>query len=217
MINSETLNTIYFEKLEDKESKKRFKSLPAVFFDRDGVILKERNHLKDLNKVELENGVKEIMEYLTSHNTKIILITNQSGINRGEYSWKDYELVTKKMLNLLGNKVKITAIYANSEDRYQREIQWRKPNPNMIFLASKEHNIELNNSILIGDRISDIQAGINSNIKNIVHVKTGHGSRERKLIKEKFGFSNQNYQHKLKLIENLNDIPLSFFKKILYC
>ena len=100
------------------------------------------------------------------------------------------------MLNLLGNKVKIHAIYANSEDRNIKKIKWRKPSPEMIFLAQKELQIDLFNSVLIGDRNSDLEAGLNAKIKTLVHVQTGHGETERELIKrnikEKFIFKKNN-------------------------
>ena len=84
------------------------------------------------------------------------------------------------MLKLLGHKVKIHAIYANSEDRTFQKIKWRKP-VLMIFLAQRELNLDLFNSVLIGDRNSDLEAGLNANIKNLIHVKTGHGETRKRI------------------------------------
>ena len=172
------------------------------------------------NKVFLEKGVKSFTEFISSKKIPIIIITNQSGIHRGDYHWQDYELVTRKMLKLLGNKVKIHAIYANSEDRNIKKIMWRKPSPNMILLAQKEFNIDLFNSVLIGDRYSDLEAGLNSNIKNLIHVKTGHGESEREFIKKniqenilvKKNKNNFNFQ----LIESLDKINFENFLKYFY-
>ena len=190
---------------------------PALFLDRDGVILKECDHLSDPNKVYLEKGVRSFTEFVSSEKIPIIIVTNQSGIHRGEYHWEDYELVTRKMLKLLGNKVKIHAIYANSEDRNFQTIKWRKPNPGMIFLAQKELNIDLFNSVLIGDRNSDLEAGLNANIKNLIHVKTGQGQREREFIKkniqEKFLIKKNKNNFNIQLIESLDKINFKKFHK----
>ena len=210
------LNKIILIKSELKKGLPIKDYKPALFLDRDGVILKECDHLSDPNKVYLEKGVKSFTEFISSKNIPIIVITNQSGIQRGKYNWKDYELVTRKMLKLLGNKVKIHAIYANSEDRTIQNIKWRKPSPEMIFLAKRELNIDLFNSVLIGDRNSDLEAGINANIKNLIHVKTGHGEREREFIKkniqEKFLFNN-NKNLNFQLIESLDKLSFKNFHK----
>ena len=191
---------------------------PALFLDRDGVILKENDHLSDPNKVYLEKGVKSFTEFISSKNIPIIIVTNQSGIHRGDYHWGDYELVTKKMLKLLGNRVKIHAIYANSEDRKLQKIKWRKPSPEMILLAQKDLGIDLSHSVLIGDRNSDLEAGLNANIKNLIHVKTGHGESEREFIKnnikENFLFKDKNFN--FQLIESLDKVNLKNFHKFFH-
>jgi len=202
-------------KLNKELAKKHYN--PALFLDRDGVILKECDHLSDPNKVQLEEGVKSFTEFISSKNIPIIIITNQSGIYRGDYQWEDYELVTRKMLKLLGNNVKIHAIYANSEDRNFKKIMWRKPSPNMILLAQKELNIDLFNSVLIGDRNSDLEAGLNANIKNLIHVKTGHGESERetikKNIKENFILKKNKNNFNFQLIDSLDKINFKNFLK----
>ena len=217
-----TLNKIILISSKSNRELTRNDSRPALFLDRDGVILKECDHLSNPNKVYLEEGVKSLTEFISSKDIPIVIVTNQSGIYRGDYHWEDYELVTRKMLNLLGNKVKIHAIYANSEDRNIKKIKWRKPSPEMIFLAQKELQIDLFNSVLIGDRNSDLEAGLNANIKNLIHVKTGHGESERekikKNIKENFIVKKNKNNVNFQLIESLDKINLkdfhnSFFDK----
>ena len=176
-----------------------------------------QNHLSNPNKVKLEKGVKKLMEFLSFECIPIIIITNQSGIYKGDYSWQDYEKVTERMISLLGESVKITAIYANGEDRKKSNLKWRKPSPKMLTLAKEEYNIELKNSILIGDRLSDIRSGLNANVKNLIHVMTGHGEKERELIINFFKkINNTKLQIKdsnLILIKTIEEISLSFLKK----
>ena len=111
---------------------------PALFLDRDGVIIKENNHLSDPKRVKLEKGIKKILEYISFKNIPIIVITNQSGIYDKKYDWNDFNLVTKRMIFLLGQKVKISAIYANGENRNRKNLVWRKPSPKMILEAKNE-------------------------------------------------------------------------------
>ena len=75
---------------------------PALFLDRDGVLIEERHYLCDPNEVSLCPGSKELVQ--TAHEMKwaIVIVTNQSGIARGFFGWPDYERVTDRMLKLLG-------------------------------------------------------------------------------------------------------------------
>ena len=216
MINGDLHKLIYIN-LDENISIKNRNPRPAMFLDRDGVILKECNHLSNPNKVKLENGVKKLMEFLSFEGVPIIIITNQSGIYKGDYSWQDYEKVTERMISLLGDSVKITAIYANGEDREKSNLKWRKPSPKMLTLAKEECNIELKNSFLIGDRLSDLKCGLNAHIKNLIHVMTGHGEKERELIINYFKkINNTKLQIKdsnLILIKTIEEISLSFLKK----
>ena len=112
----------------------------------------------------------------------IVIITNQSGIGRGYLDWNKYGEITKKMIQLLGYPEKITGIYANDVISDENHITWRKPSPKMLLQASKDLKIDLKNSILIGDRYSDLLAGLNAGLKSLYHVLTGHGNFERSSI-----------------------------------
>ena len=112
----------------------------------------------------------------------MIIITNQSGISKGLLSWDDYHEVNNKMIELLDMPNPIKAIYANSYIT-DKPINWRKPNPAMILKALNDFNLNIKKSILIGDRNSDILAGMRANIPKIFHVSTGHGIKEREYKK----------------------------------
>ncbi len=181
----------------------------AIFFDRDGVLIKDMHYIKDSKYVSLMKGVKEILRHTNNLGYLNIIITNQSGISRNFFTWKDYEKVTNKMLQIINMPDVITAIYANGEgpNELNADKSWRKPNPNMILKASQDFNIDLSQSFLVGDRLSDIQAGHKAGLKNLVHILTGHGYDERKQVMA-------NYCN-LKNILNLRLInDLSCFKKV---
>tara|TARA_Y100000739_G_scaffold211140_1_gene202244 strand:- start:18 stop:686 length:669 start_codon:yes stop_codon:yes gene_type:complete len=180
----------------------------AIFFDRDGVLIKDMHYIKDPQNVSLLNGVDDLLNYTKRLGYLNIIITNQSGISKNLFTWEDYEKVTKRMLALMKTKNSINAIYANGENSNDllENKSWRKPNPNMILKAAKDFNLELSESILIGDRLSDISSGERAGIKNLFHVLTGHGKNERKEVLKNFSQKEKNYN--LFLISDL-----TYFKK----
>ena len=143
---------------------------PAIFFDRDGVLIKDCHHINDPNKVILLDGVTNLIEKANQKGWLIVIITNQSGISRGLFTWKDYEIVTSRMLQLIGKDLMIHAIYANGYVHECNEAIWRKPNPGMLFQASIDLNIDLSKSILFGDRLSDLIAGKRAGLKEVFHL-----------------------------------------------
>lgn len=195
--------------------KKQKKLLPCLFLDRDGVIIKDCNYIKKEKDVILEKGAFNLIKNAYEENWIIVIITNQSGINRGILNWEDYKLVTSKMISLFRFGNPFAAIYANSLGPDSKTNCWRKPCPDMILQALKDLPIDLEKSILIGDRISDLKAGLNANIKKLFHVETGHGIKERESIildkdlskliyKESFIKQKTN----LYLINNLEEFPI---------
>ena len=196
-------------------SKSNFKNKPAIFLDRDGVIINDIGFISKPNDVVLTPGIKNLLIASKILGWSNIIVTNQSGIARGFFEWKDYEKVTFKILELLGKDCKIDAIYANGNlpcNELSKD-SWRKPNPNMILEAASTFNIDLKNSIIIGDRITDILSGYRAGIENFVHVLTGHGQKERNLIIKMF--SKDYESHQLICINNLLEFPINkLLKKI---
>ena len=186
--------------------------IEAVFFDRDGVIIEDCHYIKNAEQVKLCPGAKELIRHFYNQNILVIIITNQSGISKNLITWVDYYNVNNRMIKLLGFPNPVRAVLSNSYEKH-KPINWRKPNPQMILKASKDFNINCSKSILIGDRSSDIVAGIRANIPKLFHVMTGHGKKERPYIKRminKFKNHNEKVKFDLKYIDNLNSFPLKF-------
>ncbi len=196
----------YIDKKVYRKDSKNYKDF-GVFFDRDGVLIEDKHYIKDQDKVALESNSKLIVREFFNRGWKNIIVTNQSGISRGYSSWEDYDLVTEKMLELFEEPNPFFGIYANSFLEHKNNENWRKPNPNMILDAAKEFNINLEKSILIGDRLSDMEAGANAGIKLLIHVETGHGIKEKKTIKtrcDKLGYFNSKvFKSKIMFIQSL--------------
>ena len=153
----------------------------ALFIDRDGVINREINYVHRIGDFEFLPGIFTHLQKFNSLGYLIIIITNQAGIGRGIYTVEDYNKLTSWMLDeFKKNKVEITDVYfdpyhpEHGVGEYRKESYDRKPNPGMIVKASKKHAINLEKSILIGDKLSDIQAGLNAGVGDLFLINTGH-------------------------------------------
>lgn len=152
----------------------------AIFLDRDGVINVDNGYVSIVDDFEFIEGVIEALQELKKKNYLIVVITNQSGIARGYFSEEEFHTLTEWMdWSLADRGVDLDGIYYcphHSEHglgEYKVDCDCRKPKPGMINDATKELGIDLSQSILVGDKISDIQAGINAGVKNNYLVRTG--------------------------------------------
>src|SRR5207237_2887748 len=104
---------------------------PAVFFDRDGTIMQDVNYCSDPKDVHVFPGVPESLGKLRERGFKLIMVTNQSGIGRGYFTWQQYEAVHGEVLRQAGEKL-IDATYV-CPDPPGVESRCRKPAPGMIL------------------------------------------------------------------------------------
>jgi len=134
----------------------------ALFLDRDGIINEDFGYVYESNKFKLVDGIIELIAYFTSIVDHIIVISNQSGIGRGFYTHRDWENFNKQIEKvLMSRSLKIDAFYCCPhlpKSLTGEECICRKPNPGMLLLAKNDFSINLKKSILVGDKISDIQA-----------------------------------------------------------
>jgi len=146
----------------------------ALFIDRDGVINVEKNYLHKQEDFEFIDGVFKSLRFFHEKGYLLIVITNQSGIGRGYYTEEEYQKLTLWMIEeFAANGVDIAKVY-HCPHVEKDECECRKPNPGMIVSAQKEFGIDLENSWLIGDKESDIEAGINAGVGTLVIAKSGH-------------------------------------------
>lgn len=161
-----------------------------LFLDRDGVMIEEKHYLSDPKGVSLISGLKGILEIAKQNRMSVVVVTNQSGIARDLFGWEDYIAVTERMLELIkGEEELIDLIIAcpmhengvKEEYRYDKR-NMRKPEPGMIKYAINRFKMDAAQCIMVGDKVCDLEAGIGAEIKNLFHVKTGHGLRHRAAI-----------------------------------
>jgi D-glycero-D-manno-heptose 1,7-bisphosphate phosphatase len=140
----------------------------AVFLDRDGVlnhvILKNRKPYPpiDLDGVQIIEGVKKFINAFQKANWLVIVVTNQPDVSRNLISKETVE----KINSYLKSTLQFNEIYACYHDNHDF-CDCRKPNPGMLVAAAKKNNIILKNSYMVGDRWSDIEAGIKAGCKTV--------------------------------------------------
>lgn len=139
----------------------------ALFLDRDGVINIEKNYVSRIEEFEFIDGIFDLCRLADKLGFLIIVITNQAGIGRGYYSEADFQHLTQWMVGRFAEEgVTIAGVYHCPDHptagvgEYLRESYDRKPNPGMLLRAKDEFDLDLTGSILVGDKDSDIQAGI---------------------------------------------------------
>jgi D-glycero-D-manno-heptose 1,7-bisphosphate phosphatase len=143
---------------------------PAVFIDRDGTIMQDVDYCSDPQQVKMFPRVAEALRRLKSKGFKVIIITNQSGIGRGFFTVEQYRAVEAEVLRQLGDGT-IDATYF-CPDVPGQHSSCRKPAPGMIVEATREHQIDLARSFLIGDKEIDAECGHNAGVRTI-RVRTG--------------------------------------------
>ena len=148
---------------------------PAVFLDRDGTLIEDVRYCKDPALVRVLPGVPEALDQLRTAGFRTIIITNQSAIGRGWMSVRDYESVHARTIELLGPG-RIDAAYYCA-DSPEAQSTHRKPAPGMILDATRDCQIDLARSWMIGDKRADVLSGRAAGTRTIF-VLCGQGKRE---------------------------------------
>lgn len=142
----------------------------AVFVDRDGTIIHDADYCSDPSQVRAFDGAADALRRLKDAGFKIIVITNQSGIGRGFFTEKQYRAVEAEVARQLGNGL-IDATYF-CPDAPGKPSKCRKPEPGMVLQGAKEHDVDLSQSYLIGDKEVDAECAHNAGTRAI-RVRTG--------------------------------------------
>lgn len=157
----------------------------AIFLDRDGTIIEEVNYLKKIDQVCLLPGVPEAVQKLNKEGWLVVVVTNQSGVARGFLTSDQVNEIHEYIDKLLiEHHAIIDAWYfcPYHPDAVIEEFKLdsfdRKPNPGMLLKAAQEWDIDLKKSVIVGDKNSDIKAGITAGCQAYL-VLTGYGKNEQ--------------------------------------
>jgi len=152
---------------------------PALFMDRDGVIIEYRKHyVRSWSDVVIYPSALAALAKVKDSPYKVVIITNQSAVGRGIISLNAAIDINKRLVDQIikgGGKVdRIFMCPHKPEDN----CQCRKPKPGLIIQAAEELKLDLPNSVLIGDALSDLEAGQVAGVGKLILVRTGRGRQE---------------------------------------
>lgn len=138
----------------------------AVFLDRDGIINEDGNYVHKPENFHFVDGIFDFCRAAQEKSYLLIVVTNQSGIARGYYTENDFLRLNDWMCAKFKEQgISINRVYycpfhlEKGLGQYKMDSYDRKPNPGMFFKAKDEFDIDFQNSIVIGDRDSDMEAG----------------------------------------------------------
>ena len=155
----------------------------AVFFDRDDTLMVNVPYLGDPKKVEAFAEAAAALDELQRAGFFIFVVSNQSGVGRGLITREQVEAVNVELTRQLGGKP-IHAFYHSFATPDDPEPSDRKPSPQLVLQAAKEHGLDLKKSFFVGDRLSDVECGVAAGCRTIfiAHAKSSrresHGAKE---------------------------------------
>lgn len=157
---------------------------PAVFIDRDGTISEEVGYINHPSRFRVFPYTAAAIKLLNDQGWLVVIITNQAGVARGYFPESMIETVHEKLLRELREKgARIDGIYycahhpTVGEPPYRQECDCRKPKPGLVIRASKDLNIALEQSWMIGDRYGDVELARNAGVSSAL-VLSGYGRGE---------------------------------------
>ena len=194
----------------------------AIFLDRDGTINVEKDYIYKSEDLVFEEGSIEALKTFKNLGYILIVVSNQSGIARGYFTEEDLNIFNNNMNEILKkNGVEITEFYCcphhpDGIGEYKKVCECRKPNNKMIEDAIKKYNINREKSYMIGDKTSDIGAGLKSNLKTVL-VKTGYGLKDMEKVDKNETLIYENLKDFSEILkrEKLNELIFEeFLKKV---
>ncbi|UCG62282.1 MAG: HAD-IIIA family hydrolase [Candidatus Zixiibacteriota bacterium] len=177
----------------------------AVFVDRDGTIIVDKNFLSDPEQVEFENSSAEAMKILSQAGFRVVIISNQSGVARGFFGIDSVERVNARLMEMLAARhVEVDGVYycphlpEGNVNTFSVPCRCRKPSAGMTEDASYQLSLDLRKSYVIGDKIDDVNLAKVIGADAIM-VRTGYGSQQDRII------SGRSFYRDVFVAENLLD------------
>ncbi len=157
----------------------------AIFLDRDGVVVEDVDYLSEVSQVKLKADAVRLIRRAREEKYFVFIVTNQSGLGRGMYTFKQYNEVTAQMLSLLvAEGLYVDHIY--KAPFYEKSLislglirkSLRKPRPAMLLAARDEWNLNLSDCLLVGDTATDLMAGAFAGLKSVYLLQSSRTSVE---------------------------------------
>jgi len=150
---------------------------PAIFLDRDGVIIENRtDYVRDWSQVNVFDDAIRALSNSKLDNHKIVIVTNQSAVGRGILPLDTAEDINTRLVQLIRNRgSRIDGVYLCPHGP-DDGCDCRKPKPGLLLKAAQELSLDLKRSWMIGDAWTDIQAGQSAGVRGTIILKTGRGT-----------------------------------------
>lgn len=161
---------------------------PALFLDRDGNLIEDHHHTCEVHQISPISGVKPALEACLQAGYRLFILTNQSGINRGKFTWSQYHACNRRMLELLALPTPGILEIKAAPERPDEPSVYRKPSPQFILEMIAKYQLDPARCWMIGDRITDWDAGKNAGIRSCA-VRSGAGRPEDFAYAESQGFA----------------------------
>lgn len=162
----------------------------CVFLDRDGTINEEVCRLTEISQFRLIAGAAEAIRRFNRAGFRVVVVTNQAAVARGSLSEERLKSIHVSMRDRLrAEGAAVDAIYycphhpTDGIEDYRQRCDCRKPNAGMIERAVREHEIAPAESFLVGDKVSDLLAGLRAGCRTVL-VRTGHGREHERRLEE---------------------------------
>ena len=153
--------------------------LPAVFLDRDGVLIENlSDYVRDWSQVTILPETITALSSFHHAGFKIVIVTNQSAIGRGIMTYETAQDINNRLVKVIEkNGGRIDGVYV-CPHKPEDQCNCRKPQPGLLFQAARELSLDLSSSWMIGDAWSDLLAGQAAGLREVIMVKTGRGSKQ---------------------------------------
>jgi len=157
----------------------------AVFLDRDGTIIEEKDFIHRVEQVVIFPDAASALKRLQEAGFQLFVVSNQSGVGRGYFTLSEVEKVNQHLVQELARQgVRFEKIYVAPEAP-EVPSRGRKPSPQFLFDARDGFGIDLSESYMIGDKLSDLECGWNAGVKKCLLVRTGYGAELERSSPEK--------------------------------
>lgn len=155
-----------------------------MFLDRDGTVMEDPGYVDDPDAVVPIPGATAALGRFRAAGFALVVVTNQSGIGRGLYTWRDYHAVADRLESLVAaDGIVFDAVLAcGHPPQIDPPCGWRKPAPGMILEAATLLSLDLSRSLMVGDKLSDLQAAEAAGLPRAIHVATGQGAAAREAV-----------------------------------
>lgn len=157
---------------------------PAIFLDRDGVLIEEVHYLSKVEQVRILPGVVDGLRLLERAGFLLVVVTNQAGVARGYFPEEQVGIIHLHLEDEFARRGVAISCWkycphhpGEGEGDYKVDCSCRKPKPGMLLEAAEELGVDLARSFMVGDKRSDLEAGASAGCRTVL-VRTGHGSKE---------------------------------------